>query len=75
VLFIKPGPDRGFYKLPPPRLERRVTNFGLEVYVIRPGGATWNGPLVTTQRSRYSPRLRLRDPDAGVRGGFNLAPE
>lgn len=75
IMVIQPGPDGGFYKLPPPQLDRRTTDSGLEVYVIKPGGATWDGPLISTQRSRYTPRLRLRDPAAGVRGGFNIAPD
>lgn len=75
VVLDKPGPNSGFYELPKPQLVRRVTDSGLDVYLIRRGGATWAGPLMSTAKSRYTPRLQLRDPKKGIRGGLNLAPQ
>jgi hypothetical protein len=69
-LVFLPGPDHGFYPVPPPRLVSYTTRSGLRLAVPEHTNQCWRGPLLCTPSP--APNLRLRNP-ADVAAGFEVA--
>jgi hypothetical protein len=56
-LYVRPGPDNGFWPLPRVEVEEFVTDSGLVLYVPK-GGESWDSPLPCTPGPRKCIRLR-----------------